>query len=338
MTPLLVHAVVPPERVGLTALRIRQPLAALARLPGIECRIDEAAGFRPDRRVMAKILLMQRRMLSLADANLLLRPLIDAGYVLVMELDDHPVRRAGYAQAGFLGLRAMHALQTTTEPLAELLRQYNPTVGVFANQIETLPALRPREGPATLFFGALNREVDWAPLMSALNRQLSRRPEVRVEVVHDRAFFDALATANKRFTATNPYGAYLDLLAGSDICLMPLSDNAVNRCKSDVKFIEAAATGAAALASPVVYAGTIRDGETGLLFESPEAFEAKLSALLDRPELRQRLAITAHEYVRQKRLLAAHISRQAEWYRLLSVERVQLTAELAARAPDLPLS
>ncbi len=64
MTPLLVHAVVPPERVGLTALRIRQPLAALAQLPDIECRIDEAAGFPVDRRPMAKILLMQRRMLS----------------------------------------------------------------------------------------------------------------------------------------------------------------------------------------------------------------------------------------------------------------------------------
>ncbi|HEY2889877.1 MAG TPA: glycosyltransferase [Dongiaceae bacterium] len=338
MTPLLVHAVVPPERVGLTALRIRQPLAALARLPSIECRIDEAAGFRPDRRVMAKILLMQRRMLNLADARLLLRPLIDAGYVVMMELDDHPLRRAGYAEAGFLGLRAMHALQTTTEPLAQVLRQYNPTVGVFANQIETLPPLRRREGPASLFFGALKREADWAPLMPALNRQLSRRPEVRVEVIHDRAFFDALITANKHFTPTSPYGAYLDLLAGSDICLMPLSDNAVNRCKSDVKFLEAAAAGAAALASPVVYAGTIREGETGLLFENPEVFEAKLCALLDQPDLRQRLAAAAHDHVCQTRLLAGHIARQADWYRMICASRVLLTAELAARAPDLPLS
>jgi hypothetical protein len=142
MTPLLVLAVVPPEQVGLTALRIRQPLAALARLPGIECRIDEAGGFPADRRPMAKILLMQRRMLTLTDARGLVRPLIDAGYVLVMELDDHPARRAGYAEANFFGLRAMHALQTTTEPLAQVLREHNPRVEVFANQIETLPPLR----------------------------------------------------------------------------------------------------------------------------------------------------------------------------------------------------
>jgi glycosyltransferase involved in cell wall biosynthesis len=335
MIPLLVHAVVPPERVGLTALRIRQPLAALARLPGIECRIDQASGFLPDRRPMAKILLMQRRMLGLADAGRLVRPLIDAGYILVMELDDHPARRAGYAEANFLGLRAMHGLQTTTEALAAVLRQYNPTVGVFANQIDSLPPLRPRKGPAALFFGALNREADWAPLMPAVNRQLARRPEARVEVVHDRAFFDALTITNKRFTPTSPYGAYLNLLAGADVCLMPLLDNTVNRCKSDVKFIEAAAAGAAALASPVVYAGTIREGETGLLFDSAGTFEAKLSALLDRPDLRQRLATAAHDYVRRERLLTAHVIRQADWYRLLCAERIQLTAELAARAPEL---
>ena len=232
----------------------------------------------------------------------------------------------------------MHALQTTTEPLAEVLRQYNPTVGVFANQIEALPPLRHRGSPTTVFFGALNREDDWPPLLPALNRQLSRRPEVKVEVVHDRAFFDALETANKHFTPTCPYAAYLDLLARADICLMPLSDNAVNRCKSDVKFIEAAASGAAALASPTVYAGTIQDGETGLLFDEPGAFEAKLSALLDRPDLRQRLATAAHDYVRRERLLAAHIARQADWYRLLCAERIQLTAELAVRAPELALS
>ena len=338
MTPLLVHAVVPPERVGLTALRIRQPLAALARLPGIECRIGEASGFLPDRRPMAKILLMQRRMLSLADARLLLRPLIDLGYVLVMELDDHPARRAGYAEASFLGLRAMHGLQTTTEPLAAVLRQYNPTVGIFANQVETLPPLHLGEGPVTLFFGALNREADWAPLMPALNRQLARRPEVRVEVVHDRAFFDALAVANKRFTPTCAYPDYLDLLSQADICLMPLVDNAVNRCKSDVKFIEAAAAGAAALASPTVYAGTIIEGETGMLFDGPEAFEAKLSTLLDRPDLRRRLASAAHDYVRRERLLAGHIARQAEWYRYLCARREPLATELSARAPELALS
>jgi len=335
MSALLIHALAPPERGGLTDLRIRQPLAALARLPGIECRIDEAAGFAADRRPIAKVLLMQRRMLTLADARRLVPAMIEAGYVLVMEIDDHPGRRAGYGEGNFLSFRAMHGVQTTTEPLAEILRPHNPTVAVFANQLAKLPPFRSRQGAPAIFFGALNREADWAPIMPALNRQLARYPDVRVEVVHDRAFFEALATANKRFTPTCPYPRYLEIMAGTDIALMPLQDNPVHRCKSDVKFIEAASAGAVALASPTVYEATLRDGETGLLFLDSDTFERRLAALLDQPALRSRLALAAYDYVRKHRMLADHVGRQAAWYRWLADNRAELTAKLAARATEL---
>ncbi len=44
--------------------------------------------------------------------------------------------------------------------------------------------------------------------MSALNRPLAARPEVKVEVMHDGAFFDALTTRNKSFTPFSPYAHY----------------------------------------------------------------------------------------------------------------------------------
>ncbi len=330
MSELLVHALASPERMGLTALRIREPLAALARLPGVECRFEEPRRFVADPRPIAKILLLQRRILSLGQARALV-PLIRAGYALVMEIDDHPGRRAGYGENDFLSFRAMHGVQTSTEPLAEVLRSHNPSVGVFANQIATLPPWRERQGPPAIFFGALNREADWAPIMPALNRQLALRPGVRIEVMHDRAFFEALATANKRFAETSPYPVYLEALGRADIALLPLTDNAINRCKSDAKFIEAAAAGAAVLASPVVYEASVRDGETGLIFHSPGDFETRLGEMLDRPALRRRLAAGAYDYVRGQRLLAQHIGRQAEWYRSLCAQRAQLTAALAAR-------
>lgn len=335
MSVLLIHALASPERGGLTDLRIRQPLAALARLPGVECRIDETSGFAADRRPIAKVLLMQRRMLNLADARHLVSAMIEAGYVLVMEIDDHPGRRAGYGEGNFLSFRAMHGVQTTAEPLAEVLRAHNPTVAVFANQLANLPPLRSRQGSPTIFFGALNREADWAPIMPSLNRLLARYPGVRVEVVHDRAFFEALATVNKRFTPTCPYIRYLEIMAGTDIALIPLQDNPVNRCKSDVKFVEGASAGAVALASPTVYEATLHDGETGLLFGDPDAFERQLGALLDQPALRWRLSLAAYDYVRKHRMLADRIGRQAAWYRWLADNRAELTAKLAARAAEL---
>ena len=116
MEPLLIHAAVPAEQVGLTQLRIRQPRAVLARLPGIECRIENAGtGIVPDPRSIAKIMLMQRRIMSPADGGRFLRALAGAGYVTVMEIDDHPLRQPGYAAGGFLSFRGVHAVQTSTE-------------------------------------------------------------------------------------------------------------------------------------------------------------------------------------------------------------------------------
>jgi glycosyltransferase involved in cell wall biosynthesis len=161
------------------------------------------------------------------------------------------------------------------------------------------------------------------------------RPDVRVEVMHDRAFFEALAASNKGFTATSPYPAYLEALSRADISLMPLADNAINRCKSDAKFIEAAAAGAGVLASPTAYEASIRDGETGLIFRTLEEFEAKLAALLDSAGLRRQLAVAAYDYVRGERMLSQHIGRQAAWYRSLCAQHAQLTAALAARVPEL---
>lgn len=335
MTTLLVHAVTLPGRPGWTELRMGQPLAALAARGDVEYRIEEPSSFVPDHRPIDKILLVQRFMLTLAGARRLVQALLEAGYVAVMEIDDYPGRSGGYAQGDFIGFRAMHALQTTTEPLAAILRQHNPTIGVFANQIAELPPLAERTGPPVIFFGALHREGDWAPVMPALNRLLAKHPEVKVDVMHDGTFFDALATKNKSFAPFSPYADYLSRLGGADISLMPLADTSFNSCKSDAKFIEAAAAGAVALASPTVYSTTLRHGETGLIFHNPDEFEALLEDLIEQPALRWRLASAAHDYVRKQRMLADHAGRQVQWYRWLCANRARLTAELATRAPEL---
>lgn len=116
---------------------------------------------------------------------------------------------------------------------------------------------------------------------------------------------------------------------------MPLADTTFNRCKSDAKFIEAAAMGAVALASSTIYSATLRHGESGFIFHGPDEFAALLENLLEQPLLRGRLARAAHDYVRKQRLLADHAGRQAQWYRWLCANRARLTAELSARAPEL---
>jgi glycosyltransferase involved in cell wall biosynthesis len=131
------------------------------------------------------------------------------------------------------------------------------------------------------------------------------------------------------------YDRYLELLQAADIGLLPLEPTRFNQHKSDLKFIECAANGVAALASSTVYGRTIAHDETGLVYQSPVEFGLMLERLIrDRP-LRRRLGRNAFQHVAQNRMLARHYQMRYQWYRQMLERRDALEAELRARAPEL---
>ncbi|MDR3537718.1 MAG: glycosyltransferase, partial [Acetobacteraceae bacterium] len=191
-------------------------------------------------------------------------------------------------------------------------------------------------GSLTLFFGALNREEDWRWLMPVLNAVAAMAGErLKFCVVHDRGFFEALETPHKTFTPTCDYDTYIDLLGRSEISFMPLGDNAFNRAKSDLKFIEAGACRVASLASSVVYGDSIVEGDTGLLFRDPDELRVKLLRLVAMPELAQELGDNARRYVAEHRMLAGQVRPRIAWYRSLWARRDALTAALRERLAEI---
>jgi glycosyltransferase involved in cell wall biosynthesis len=238
-----------------------------------------------------------------------------------------------------LAFRGVHAVQTSTPALAAVLRTRNPEVMVFPNAIRALPEVRNFLDPQalTLFFGALNRERDWAPLLPALNEVAEKAGDrLRFCVVHDQDFFDALRTPHKRFTPTCDYDTYLTLLGQCEISLMPLGDTPFNRAKSDLKFIEAGACRVAALASHIVYADSVEDGRTGLLFHSADELRDRLLRLVAMPELARSLGDAARHYVAGERMLAYQVAPRIAWYRSLWARRAELNSALYARLMDMP--
>ena len=158
----------------------------------------------------------------------------------------------------------------------------------------------------------------------------------------DRAFFDALPTERKEYVggaynegAFAPYELYMEAMHESDIALLPLRDTAFNRMKSDLKFLEAAGSGAVVLASPTVYAQTVRDGRTGFLYHSPQEFSALLSILIENPVLRHETAALAYAYVRENRMLADHYEERAAAYRELAARLGELERERQRRVAHL---
>ncbi len=319
---------------GVSHVRVVYPLRAMATDPSVITHVIGTTQMPPVEPGTPRVCILHRPLLSGARGAELLRRLLADDWLVVTEFDDHPDFFGAMRGDEQLSFRGVHAVQTSTPALAETLRQRNPEVAVFPNAIRALPESRNFQDPnrMTLFFGALNRERDWAPLMPAINAVAAAAgTRLRFQVVHDHAFFEALETPHKQFLPTCDHDTYMNLLGECEIALMPLGDTAFNRAKSDLKFIEAGACRAVALASPVVYSASIEDGRTGVLFEDESELHDRLLRLLSMPDAALAIATSARDYVAQHRMLAYQVAPRIAWYRSLWDRRDELNAALRAR-------
>jgi SAM-dependent methyltransferase len=325
---------------GVSDVRVLEPMRALRTDCAVLGNVLEEHQIVPRLADAPRIAVLHRPLLLGESGLARVRALLEKGYLVVSEFDDHPsfIEERGINLDDLLTFRAVHAVQTSTPVLAQLLRAENPEVGMFANGVFELPPVRNFANPEslTLFFGALNRANDWAPLMPALN-EVARAvgPRLQFHVMYDEAFFHALETPHKKFTPISDYATYLQLLGEADIAFMPLGDTTFNRSKSDLKFIEAGATRVAALTSDVVYGGSVRDGKNGLIFRDAMELRAGLLRLLAYPEATRKMADAGRAYVASERMLAYQVAPRLAWYRSLWERREELHAALRQRVPEL---
>ena len=325
---------------GVSDVRVIEPIRAMRTDSALLGTIASETDFDPRLQDSPRIAVLHRPLLLGESGIVRLRALLDKGYVIVSEFDDHPqfMEDRGVNLDDLLTFRGVHAIQTSTENLAEALRPQNPEIEVFRNGIFALPPVNNFNDPdhLTLFFGAINREADWAPLMPVLNevaRAVGER--LRLHVLRDEGFYNALETPHKRFEPMTSYAEYMTMLGAADIAFMPLADTLFNRAKSDLKFIEAGAARVAALASNVVYAGSVQNGKTGMLFADPGELRVSLLRLLAYPEATRKMADAARAYVADERMLAYQVAPRTRWYRSLWERRAELNEALRARVPEL---
>lgn len=323
---------------GVNDVRVLQPFAALATRPGVATRAGHDVEIPELPPEVPRVLILQRRLLDAPGSLAHLRALRATGAVLVQEFDDDPAHWPSIAASHHLAFRGVHAVQTSTPSLRDLLAPLNPEVAVFPNALAELPEPANFRDPSrlTLFFGALNRQADIAPFLPMLNQVLAEAAgRLAVVVVHDAATFAALDTPHKSFAPTLDYAGYRKLMEGCELAFLPLADTRFNRMKSDLKAIEAAGHRLCCLASPVVYAGSLRHGETGLIVPDAESLGRELRALLAEPARALAMAEAARAWVRDERLLCRQIAPRLDWYRGLWARRAALDATLIERVPAL---
>ncbi|MFB2532451.1 methyltransferase domain-containing protein [Paracoccus sp. p4-l81] len=270
-----------------------------------------------------------------------------AGWVCVLDHDDSPDLMAAnlttFDRRVFDRLLpAFHALQLSTPVLMEELAALHPERRLRLNALLDLAPIRkpdPR-APVRVFFGALNRANVSVALARSLAPVIAAHPTVEFVVVHDRAFHDALPTDRKTWHPLVRYDRYLSILGGCDIALMPLAGGPGEAAKSDLKFLEAAAQGVAAIVSPLVYGATVRDGETAIIARGMDDWAPALERLLRRPRRRRQLAERARAYVAgldggAGRMLCHDIAADEAWLRDLHTRQAELTAQALERSDGL---
>ena len=232
----------------------------------------------------------------------------------------------------------MHAVQTSTPALAEILRREIRKSRCFPMPSGSCRkrAISRETERLTVFFGALNREQDWPPFIPALNAVAKAAGErLRSSSCMTRRSSMRCETPHKKFMPTCDYDAYLALLGNARFRFMPLADTEFNRAKSDLKFIEAGASRVASLASHTVYAASIEDGRTGILFRDPEELATGCCGSSPCPTSPAASRDAARAHVAAKRMLAYQVAGRIAWYRSLWARRVELTRALVGRVPEL---
>ena len=315
-------------------VRTRLPLAELAKVPGIATSLSERKIELPRLPVdQPKVLVLQRA--GMEDLEVWRQgaaQIREKGWVLITELDDHPelvaaVHNTSVGDDAWRSVRLAQAVQTSTEAMAAAIRPHNPEVTVFPNCAFALgpePRRPSPDGRMRVFFGALNRERFSRRIGAALAGFAARHREVEFTVVHDRAFFDALGDGSKIFHPAQGYEGYLGLMGGCDVLLTPIEGGPGEAYKSDVKWVEASSLGLATVASPLVYAGSICDGETGVLAADVADWSRSLESLHRAPELRLRVATAARDHVARHRMFATQVPMRLAWYHDLWGRRYDL--------------
>jgi len=167
------------------------------------------------------------------------------------------------------------------------------------------------------YMGTFTHDDDLMMVLPALRTVWQRhRKEIEFQMVgvvgraDTRRALEGLPVRTVRFRPKqSEYPSFMSWFSSHlrwDIAISPLKDTAFNQCKSDIKFLDYSAIGAAGIYSRVpAYESSVRHLETGWLVENEvEAWVEALEGLLSDDSLRTQLAQNATRYLYTERILA----------------------------------
>ena len=214
----------------------------------------------------------------------------------------------------------------TTDTLKERFLPLNHNVAVLPHALDERLIVRrgiPRDGSpfgprkqVIGYMGTFTHDDDLRMILPALQAVCQRRVgEVELQIVGVTGQQDTLESLNglparivnpRRGEAAYPlFMLWFTSRICWDIAISPLKETRFNQCKSDIKFLDYSAIGAAGVFSQVpAYESSVQHTKTGLLVKNDSAaWEEALEALLSDSDLRMRVAGNAARNLHEQRTL-----------------------------------
>lgn len=185
----------------------------------------------------------------------------------------------------------------TTEPLAEVMRQFNPNVAVLPNYVPTeiLELERPRRDTLVVgWAGGASHAADIAMIAPQVRRFLDRsKAELHLIGTDYSETFRRPARFTKWDADLMAYYSNVDF----DIGLCPLTGTKFDRSKSHIKALEMAALGIPVIASDLEpYRDFVVDGVTGYLVRHEHEWFKRLNELGNDPAMREEMGAKARAH------------------------------------------
>lgn len=198
---------------------------------------------------------------------------------------------------------------TTTEKLAQELRNFNDNVVVFPNSIDPLrfPKIKVEHDDLRLLWhGGSSHYPDLVTVKSDLERLMSDYPTLNLYIYGQvfKGLFKNIDEKRLRFQGwigADGHGFRLATI-GADVAICPLVNSPFNENKSSIKFYESAALGIPTVAKNILpYSADIKNGRTGFLYDNDLYDQVK--KLLDDKNLRNNISKQGYEWVIENRNL-----------------------------------
>lgn len=213
----------------------------------------------------------------------------------------------------------------STEALARDMREHNgrPAFvvenGIDDQMLAVLEGLRadpppPREVSILYGSGSRAHDHDFALAAGGIARWLRENPAGCLTLVGSVAVPEALhgVASQIRRLPELPFAEYLRELQRSTVSIAPLTGDAFNRYKSNIRYLESGLVGTPLIASPMVYGDYIEDGRTGIIAEDHDWYGAIKRVVAD-PALRTRIASDARDDVSSWELSGRPLTQLQTW-------------------------